>query len=575
MDVNDFAKNGLIKEDSGVWTSADQKDFSYSDGLESENYLDYVFRHAKDLSSASSELETYIKDWPSKYHLTTKRAQLLSGFNFDSTDSVLEVGCGCGAITRYLGETFNDVTSIEGSLVRARLARLRTADLNGVTVINSRFQDVTFAGKFDLIVCVGVYEYSASFVKSDTPYEDVLAYFKDLLTPNGQVIIAIENQFGLKYFNSAKEDHVGESYVGLEGYYRRKENVKTFGRYELEEKLKKYFPFTSFYYPYPDYKLPDCVISDSFLASSRAGELVSEVKSSGYPGGLKGVWDEPLVLRELDKNRLLPFFSNAFLVFAGNRDVQCYSCFDQLAVKFSSERDRKFKTKTRFYLDEEKDVIVSKKLLSGKISNRKGKLQFVETLSKWNDIDSLQTELFRECVSNTASIPTMFKKAKVWLEYLESKAEQIDDGKILSGEYVDCIFSNVYIYSDKVSVIDEEWVWLEPVRLKVVVIRAVFNFLQRLEASYTPAGVLQKSNLKRLIITISESIGISLNSTDFADFIKLESEFQSLVSGSNTNSFLLKWLLFNKKSFRFAIKVNNTYKRVIQKLYRKILLKKG
>ncbi|MCX2979599.1 hypothetical protein EYC98_01845 [Halieaceae bacterium IMCC14734] len=33
-----------------------------------------------------------------------KRAQLLSGFDFDPALKLLEVGCGCGAITLHLAE---------------------------------------------------------------------------------------------------------------------------------------------------------------------------------------------------------------------------------------------------------------------------------------------------------------------------------------------------------------------------------------------------------------------------------------------------------------------------------------
>jgi hypothetical protein len=106
-------------------------------------------------------------------------------------------------------ETFDDVVSIEGSIRRARLARLRTRDLPGVTIVCAPFQELAFTRKFDVIFCVGVYEYSSSFVDAADPYDAVLRYFSEMLTPNGVVVIAIENQFGLKYFSSATEDHVG------------------------------------------------------------------------------------------------------------------------------------------------------------------------------------------------------------------------------------------------------------------------------------------------------------------------------------------------------------------------------
>ena len=71
--------------------------------------------------------------------------------------------------------------------------------------------------------------------------------------------------------------------------------VKTFGKHELEEKLRKYFTSINFYYPYPDYKLPDCVVSHDFLSSGRAGELVSQIKSRDYIREKKSLWNESFV----------------------------------------------------------------------------------------------------------------------------------------------------------------------------------------------------------------------------------------------------------------------------------------
>ena len=209
MNIRSVIRNELIEDKSSVWLLKDHAEFGYSEGAAAEKYLENVFNAASDLSSRSSELESHIRDWSSEYHLTTKRAQLLSGFRFDRSFKVLEVGCGCGAITRHLGESFDSVISVEGSLPRARLARLRTRDLTSVSVICAPFQKIRFSGKFDVIFVIGVYEYSAAFVEGDDPYNAVLEYFAEILAPNGIVVMAIENQFGLKYFNAFREDHLG------------------------------------------------------------------------------------------------------------------------------------------------------------------------------------------------------------------------------------------------------------------------------------------------------------------------------------------------------------------------------
>src|SRR5690606_22871642 len=134
MSVADYIENELVKDERSVWTLPGAPRFEYSEGSAAERYLEEVLTKASDLSSTSAELDRHIKDWSSEYHLSSKRAQLLAGFTFDRSLRVLEVGCGCGAISRFLGERFDRIISVEGSIERARLARLRTRDLPNVEI---------------------------------------------------------------------------------------------------------------------------------------------------------------------------------------------------------------------------------------------------------------------------------------------------------------------------------------------------------------------------------------------------------------------------------------------------------
>src|SRR5439155_1715422 len=120
-------------------------------------------RRATDISSDSRELEQQIRDWSSRYHLSRERPLVYASLNLPSDALVLEVGCGCGAITRFLGENVGQVIALEGSARRATITRERTRDLANVSVICASFEDVTFREKFDFIVCNGVLEYAPLF----------------------------------------------------------------------------------------------------------------------------------------------------------------------------------------------------------------------------------------------------------------------------------------------------------------------------------------------------------------------------------------------------------------------------
>jgi len=569
MSVEKIVSNVLVQDESTVWVLDEHKNFGYSDGVESERYLEKVFKGATDLSSGSSELETYVKDWPSEYHLASKRAQLFAGFEFDSSLKVLEVGGGCGAITRYLGETFDDVVSVEGSIHRARLARMRTAGMDNVSIICSPFQEIQFTEKFDIIFCVGVYEYSSSFVSGDDPYDSVLSYFSDLLSPTGMVVIAIENQFGLKYFNAAREDHTGTLFEGLEGYRVHGEKVRTFGKNELQNNLKKHFSAIDMYYPYPDYKLPTCIASEEFLASPGAGELVSQLKSRDYGGDLGEQWDESLVTLELAKNGMLPFFSNSFLAIAAKSEVTGVS-FDQLAIMISTRRAPKFRTVTRIVEEPDGTRSAIKSPMSGNQEVTEGQLVLRETRSEWVEGRSLQARLIDSCLSGEKRLDILFAPCTEWIEHLLDNSEEVDGVKMIDGTFIDCTFANVFIESGEVSVIDWEWDWTEKLQLNVVVLRAIFLFLDKLHGSEKGASALGSVSTRELTIQIALTMGIRLEPSDFRDFVELESTLQSIVLGESKGrrGFILRWNLWHRASYRFVAKSINFGRSVIVRVKR-------
>jgi len=560
MNVQEFTTNDFVHDESGVFILSGHENFSYSDGKASENYLESVFRKAKDLSCNSYELEKNIVDWPSEYHLTKKRSQLLAGFNFNRDSTVLEVGCGCGAITRHLGETFREVVSVEGSLARARLARLRTKDLPNVEILCSPFQKVNFRTKFDIIFCIGVYEYSASFVNSDDPYHEVLLYLNEILKHEGILVIAIENQFGLKYFSSCREDHVGKQYEGLEGYPCEERKVRTFGKVELENRLKRHFSHVQFFYPFPDYKLPDSVLSEEFLLNELSGGLVSQSSSRDYHDQTERIFNESFVALELSKNAALPFFSNSFLVIAGKAPLE-KNLFPQLAIHYSSDRVPKFRTRTKVIREVNGGVIASKQLVNGVGEVNEGKLQLSETTSKWVGSNSLQSVIARNCRSGKKTIEEIFFPCKVWIKTLEENVTQDGGVKYLKGEFIDGIWGNFFWDSGQAFFIDKEWTWHERIPMNLLVIRAIYVFLAKDPGCRSFNTNLMGFCTRELIRKIAASLGIHLLEKDFAHFIEVESEIQHSVTGMDKRwiIILLKWDLLNLDSRLWAMKLKRSF----------------
>ena len=126
-----------VKDCKNLYTHPDCPPIPYNDGDISEDYLLKVIKEASDVSTTSLQLRQAIKDWASEYHLSPARYNLLRPFNFNQEQKILELGCGCGAITRYLGEQGTQVEAIEGSARRARITANRCRDLDNVKVFSA------------------------------------------------------------------------------------------------------------------------------------------------------------------------------------------------------------------------------------------------------------------------------------------------------------------------------------------------------------------------------------------------------------------------------------------------------
>lgn len=552
MGIEEKIGNPLVREDSGIWRLSDHSSFAYSDGSHTEHYLQSVFERDIDLSSGSSDLSKYIKDWPSEYHLSNKRAQLLSGFDFDPALKVLEVGCGCGAITRHLAENFNDVVSIEGSPVRARLAQMRTRDCDNVSIVCAPFQDLEFSEKFDLIICVGVLEYSASFVDADDPYEHVVNYFSELLSPDGRVVVAIENQFGLKYFSSSREDHLKVMFEGIEGYPVFADKVRTFGRVELERLLSAYFPNVEFYYPYPDYKIPDAVLSEEMLLSAHAGELVAGFASRDYYGPMPKLFDESLATLELARNELLPTLSNSFVVIAGKAPHD-KPAFGQLGIMFSSGRMAPYRMQTRFL--QEGDAIRVEKSLLHPDAVQDTDLSAHPVAGPWIEGYSLHTRVLLKCLSRKSNLADAFEALRPWLDKLRAvRDEAALAGAALPGNYIDCIWKNSFPANGDITFIDQEWEWKARLSLEILFIRSMFFFLLETQHIKKLPRYLRVSNTRKLIRRVAGLFDLTLSNDDFASFCRQEADFHARVYGKSPTRqrLLIRWFLGHRGSLRAA-----------------------
>lgn len=329
----------------GVRLLRTDPDIPYRDGA--EDRLWEMARDARDLRSEATEMLESAKGWAEQYHSHPARANILRGVDLPSDAVVLEIGSGCGPITRYLGETTGLVDSVEPVLPRARVGRERTRDLENVEVFCGNLEDVPSDPVYDVVVVVGVLEYVANGSPDPQPYRSFLQECRRRLRPGGSLVLAIENKLGVKYLTGTGEDHSGRIFDSIEDY-PRDSPARTFSRTALLDLLTQSGFTPRLYGVFPDYKHTRVVLDTERLYES-APDLLENLPS--FPSRFAGTHklklaSEARVWRELARDGLGAHFANSFLVLCGTDAPARLWPEGRLAKYFSINRRPEYATQT-------------------------------------------------------------------------------------------------------------------------------------------------------------------------------------------------------------------------------------
>ncbi len=462
---------------------------AYADGGE-QRILDLLLA-AKDLSTGSEELAGAIRSWPDEAHLSPARANLLRPFRIAPGATVLELGAGCGALTRYLGECGAVVHALEGAYVRARCAAARTRDLPNVSVYYDDLSCFEPPALYDLVTLVGVLEYSRLFLPGDDPVHACLGRARSLLKPGGVLVLAIENQLGLKYLNGCHEDHLGARFTGVTDLYGPTTAV-TFGKRELEWRLRRAgFSGVDWYYPFPDYKVPTVVVADRALGveAFAVGDLLFGETARDHGGSPLRSFDEAGAWPVLRRNALLGELANSFLAVARTGPANpADPDGNWLAHKYSTARVARYATVTSF-TGAGADVAVAKahlypQAVAGEaapamaLEHRVGASRYVP--------GRLYVRAIADVIARTDAIEDIAAAFTPWLSLLLSRVRDGHDAALpwsqrrLPGELLDCVpFNLVVDEAGRLEPIDLEFVANDDIPLPWVVLRGVVHTASR------------------------------------------------------------------------------------------------
>lgn len=465
-----------------VWVTPSHDSIAYSDGEHVEPRLLDILKQCQDLSSTSDELRQHITDWPSEYHFSPLRHALVRPLAIASGDRILELGCGCGAITRYLGETGATVVAVEGSLIRAQIAAERCRDLPNVSIYCDNLAEFASDLRFEFVTLIGVLEYAPLFLAGMDPIVDCLRVAGNFLSGDGRLILAIENQLGLKYFNGCGEDHVGQRYFGVNDLYDGRGPV-TFGKRELSNHLAAAgFASQEFLYPFPDYKLPEVILTDRGIRDSelRPADMLCRSSSRDYGNMAQRSFHEYLVRNAIARNNLLADTANSFLVIAGvATPVKDEQSELLLASTYCLSRMASYAVETRFVRTETGISVRKSRIgstatpgcVGGSFMHRPASL--AKFASGRLHVRELQLVLAR-----AGSPANVAEWVRPWYETLKEHSSPSPSGELLPADWLDAIPSNfVQTGTGRLEIIDTEWQMMEPVPLFWVFIRGMVNSL--------------------------------------------------------------------------------------------------
>lgn len=481
----------------------------YSDGDIENVLLDYVKNRIS--LEGGSDYDTVMdilrgdNRWPVLYHLSPVRQNIIDWYDMKKGSSVLEIGAGCGAVTAAICRQAAKVTSVELSKRRALINGYRNRQYGNLNIIVGNFNDIRFQETYDYITLIGVLEYANYFTGGEDSFVSFLKKIKTLLKPDGKLLIAIENKFGMKYFAGQAEDHTGRLFDGIEGYTGTESRVRTFSKKELKDIVTEAgFPEIRYFYPFPDYKFPVQIFSEDYMPHPE--DLVCSLDS--YDNDRIRFFDETAAFAGIVKAGQFDFFSNSFFVEASvtrndENEKKVYS-------KLTKDRRKEFQIETSVYHDcrkneykavkraitpEAEDHIASMDRIYAAEKEKNRKKHFSATLchSEYHggrlEFEFVKGKSLCDKLLDMLKAGNRKEFEKLLFEYENmvyetaaghSASEQASRLEEVKGLNIDLTFDNIIeVRPGEYKIIDYEWCMQEPVPVKYVLYRAVYGFYMR------------------------------------------------------------------------------------------------
>ena len=201
--------------------------------------------------------------------------------------------------------------------------------------------------KYDFIILVGI--------SKNAKLAETIKKLETYLRPEGKLLVAVDNKFGLRFFAGNPENILNRKFESLIGYNNEKEKIETYTKTTLENIFRQLNYNTRFYYPLPDYRMPNVIFSDDQLPEYNSIDKYNPY----YTEKSDILFNEIDVFREIlktDKN-MFTFFANSFLIEATKRECNR----EYKYISFNNLRKEEYRLITKISDDYVEKQVVNEK----------------------------------------------------------------------------------------------------------------------------------------------------------------------------------------------------------------------
>lgn len=397
---------------------------------------------------------------------------LLNWYPFEKNQSILIIGKDIDYLASFLSQKCSSVVAVKKDGVISD---------SSIEIVNS----IPTNKKFDYILLIDVIPYVEGICGKPCKFEELLKTLEKNLINGGKFLIAMDNKFGLRYFVGNPENAMNKKFASILGYNNEERRIESYTKKSIENLLSKLGYNSNFYYPLPDFRMPNVIFSDEYLPNYKNID-----KYEPYT-----LENSDILMNEIDVYReMLKTNEEAFVFFANSFFIEASKKKEKIKYKyisFNNFRKEEYRLITKIANEYvEKDVVseeaekhyeqIKNNIYLLKSDNKKT-IDYIDNekiKSKYYDNNLLLDEVLVKCLEQ-GDTDKFYELIDGYLKVISENSYKIDDYentvfgkydvqtenkeiamelKYLKNGFWDMTFKNCFLIEDEYCFFDQEWI---------------------------------------------------------------------------------------------------------------------